>query len=442
MKVTNLILPIIILLSTSCGKLLKESERATHDAENYGTHLSTSFMNTKDVSADDLYEPEESMVSEVGVYVGNRYYKMLEGDSKSFIETITKKEKPQEDERTYDNPGFISPFHTKALIEDFKSKYGKHSELIQYLFSKRSEDHTFTVLDDAVDISYSRREKVFYINSDLFLELNKEIELIYTRSGRYLGHIPYLAYYKKRAELDLRGYLHFQSMSYAKLGRLFYMATYYSQWIDENDYEQMIVAFQKMCINSNGLYSSECSKENIEGARNYYSLYYKWLEASREIEKEFLKIHHPLEGLQAEQFYDKEVITVLVKKPSDGKMARFLKESVEKAWNTDKYELKIEWSHSHDAKVSIEFVEEGPHHANFRTRVISMNRKTFQYDELTGVILAHEFGHVLGFKDCYHEFWDNDEDGYVFYKVDVTNVMCSNAGDVKDFHFEQLLKNM
>jgi len=231
-------------------------------------------------------------------------------------------------------------------------------------------------------------------------------------------------------------------MSYAKLGRLLYMATYYSQWMDQNEYEQMIVAFQRMCINSNGLQSSKCSKDSIEGARNYYSLYYKWVGASREIEQDFFKIHYPLAGLQTDQFYDKEVITVLVKKPSNYEMARFLKESVEKAWNTDNYELKIEWSNSIDAKISIEFVEEGTHHANFRTRVISMNRKTFQYDELTGVILAHEFGHVLGFKDCYHEFWDHDENGYVFYKVDVTNIMCSNAGDVKDFHFEQLLKNM
>lgn len=42
--------------------------------------------------------------------------------------------------------------------------------------------------------------------------------------------------------------------------------------------------------------------------------------------------------------------------------------------------------------------------------------------------VRHEFGHVLGFPDCYIEFWDDNEAAYISYQFDVDNLMCSRAG--------------
>lgn len=59
------------------------------------------------------------------------------------------------------------------------------------------------------------------------------------------------------------------------------------------------------------------------------------------------------------------------------------------------------------------------------------NRKVF----LSGIpdfetqkkVLAHEFGHVLGFPDCYTEFFDNQNKDLVYYEIsrENTNIMCS-----------------
>lgn len=44
--------------------------------------------------------------------------------------------------------------------------------------------------------------------------------------------------------------------------------------------------------------------------------------------------------------------------------------------------------------------------------------------------IRHEFGHVLGFPDCYHEFYDSERATIVSYQIDVTDLMCSRRGSI------------
>lgn len=57
-------------------------------------------------------------------------------------------------------------------------------------------------------------------------------------------------------------------------------------------------------------------------------------------------------------------------------------------------------------------------------------------------VLAHEFGHVLGFPDCYIEFFDEKEKELVYYEQgkDDTNIMCSlkNGVHASDQYINQL----
>ncbi|MEA9357076.1 hypothetical protein SHI21_12700 [Bacteriovorax sp. PP10] len=59
------------------------------------------------------------------------------------------------------------------------------------------------------------------------------------------------------------------------------------------------------------------------------------------------------------------------------------------------------------------------------------NRKVFLSSivdfETQKKVLAHEFGHVLGFPDCYTEFFDNQNKDLVYYEIskENTNLMCS-----------------
>ena len=53
--------------------------------------------------------------------------------------------------------------------------------------------------------------------------------------------------------------------------------------------------------------------------------------------------------------------------------------------------------------------------------------------------IRHEYGHVLGFQDCYIEFYDTKEKAMIYYEVDVENLMCSRNGRLQQTHVEQLL---
>jgi hypothetical protein len=54
--------------------------------------------------------------------------------------------------------------------------------------------------------------------------------------------------------------------------------------------------------------------------------------------------------------------------------------------------------------------------------------------------IRHEYGHVLGFTDCYLEFYDTIEKAMVYYEIEVDNLMCSRSGRLKPIH-QQLLQS-
>jgi uncharacterized protein YjaZ len=60
-------------------------------------------------------------------------------------------------------------------------------------------------------------------------------------------------------------------------------------------------------------------------------------------------------------------------------------------------------------------------------------------------VLAHEFGHVLGFPDCYTEFFDNQNKDLIYYEIDKnnTNIMCSlkTGVSVPNEYLDQLAQN-
>ena len=55
--------------------------------------------------------------------------------------------------------------------------------------------------------------------------------------------------------------------------------------------------------------------------------------------------------------------------------------------------------------------------------------------------IRHEFGHVLGFRDCYIEFYDSRVKQMISYQLDITNLMCSRRGKLQESHYLEMKKN-
>lgn len=59
--------------------------------------------------------------------------------------------------------------------------------------------------------------------------------------------------------------------------------------------------------------------------------------------------------------------------------------------------------------------------------------------ELLKATFAHELGHVLGFVDCYVEYFAPDTASVVYYSLDVSDRMCALSGHKKPTHLQSLV---
>jgi hypothetical protein len=70
--------------------------------------------------------------------------------------------------------------------------------------------------------------------------------------------------------------------------------------------------------------------------------------------------------------------------------------------------------------------------------LITMDQNMPLWLEQVEATMIHEFGHVLGFPDCYVEFWSESEQGFVYYTLDPANRMCALSGETLPLHAEAL----
>ncbi|MGZ3787009.1 MAG: hypothetical protein ACXVLQ_00720 [Bacteriovorax sp.] len=118
---------------------------------------------------------------------------------------------------------------------------------------------------------------------------------------------------------------------------------------------------------------------------------------------------------------------------------------VEETWTNKDFALKLELvkTYSSDA-VTIVPSDKGISY------VPDNNNRTVYLSTLNDLstskrVFAHEFGHVLGFPDCYIEFFDDSKKELVYYEISKnnTNIMCSlkEGVQVPEEYFGQLAEN-
>ncbi|MFW5887488.1 MAG: hypothetical protein ACOCUH_01700, partial [Bacteriovoracia bacterium] len=117
---------------------------------------------------------------------------------------------------------------------------------------------------------------------------------------------------------------------------------------------------------------------------------------------------------------------------------KLAKNAIETIWSFENLKLKIHSSTHYNAPTlsltagPISFVTKDRKKL-FLSKDIDLNsHKAMQ-------TMAHEFGHLLGFDDCYVEFLDPKLKSAVYYEVDRNNLMCNTYGVVNSTHGEELI---
>jgi hypothetical protein len=117
----------------------------------------------------------------------------------------------------------------------------------------------------------------------------------------------------------------------------------------------------------------------------------------------------------------------------------FLSENIEDEWKWKDWRLTLNFISGGFDTTHVEFVPGATPHVNGlagSTITMDANQPLTEYH--VRWTIRHEFGHTLGFPDCYVEFYDTDKAVMISYQLDTTNLMCSRRGKLQEKHYEEL----
>jgi len=117
----------------------------------------------------------------------------------------------------------------------------------------------------------------------------------------------------------------------------------------------------------------------------------------------------------------------------------FIQSNIEEEWSWNGWHLNLVFNGSKNINPEIRFLPKiTPNVDRIGGNIISMNSDAPLTEYSVQWTIRHEFGHVLGFPDCYLEFFDTDENAVISYQIDTSDLMCSRAGDFNQRIFNQL----
>ena len=133
-----------------------------------------------------------------------------------------------------------------------------------------------------------------------------------------------------------------------------------------------------------------------------------------------------------------DVLDIPVLDPKNAAVADYLKTNVEDEWKWNSWHLRISYKTGDESSMTrIQFQPGVTAHVEVPNLIVmDENQPLTEYDSQWTI--RHEFGHILGFPDCYVEFYDTDREVMVSYQLDTSNLMCSRQGQFKQIHFDEL----
>ncbi len=274
------------------------------------------------------------------------------------------------------------------------------------------------------------------VAEEQYLNFGRLLDRIYQAAARWRANQPWLDMLKVRRSNDVRGFYFLSRMTDRKVK----LANYHS--LPEEEKIKIADWLVAMCLNGGtGLMTckNEVNKE-VRSKRDLEIYYQAKVQASQRLWSKFFQID--------KTFARKDILwrgNSLVSPfwdPLTEDIRAFVKGNLEDEWRLDNLSLAIDFVNPGSGNhPRIKFQPDiTPHVNGLGGNTIFMNSKQpiTEYD--ANWIVRHEFGHVLGFPDCYVEFYLVERQTIMNYQIDSDNIMCSRRGAVRALHFEELKK--
>lgn len=268
-----------------------------------------------------------------------------------------------------------------------------------------------------------------------FLTTIRLLDKLYQRASRWLLQEPYLEYYAQAAADDIRGYYYLQ--------REPDLDVKLTDWANLDDATKSRLA---------GFLVSQCRNTGIEEAvcrsqlaaapqqpNGFLNFHHRYVEAASAHFNSYFQI----QGDRSDVTWTGEepnVLNIPFKNPRRDDVLAWLRDNIQDEWHWNDWQLKLNFMDEGDDNMTHVVFEAGatPHVNDIAGSEITMdgNRSIQEYSSRWTI--RHEYGHVLGFPDCYLEFYDTAVQQMVQYQLDISNLMCSRTGHLQQKHFDEL----
>ncbi|MBA2406248.1 MAG: hypothetical protein H0V66_15840, partial [Bdellovibrionales bacterium] len=272
------------------------------------------------------------------------------------------------------------------------------------------------------------------IDDETFIKHARLLDRNYQSAARYKSVNSYRMQYISMAKADVRGY-YYLTQNKITAQELKEVAT-----IEADKVAPIKDALTKICLNSNGDTLAGCKKK-VDTAftkNTLAAIYNKYFPAAQKNWNDFFLI--PSSGTRSDVLWSNNIMTVPFNTPSIPKFVPYLQNNIEDEFRFGDWKLKMNFGTFSNGPLLVFKPGVVPHVNGLGGNQIVMdsNQPIEEYESQWTI--RHEFGHVLGLPDCYHEFYDTNLEAYVNYQLDITDLMCSRAGNMKERIYTELKK--
>ncbi|MBC7428660.1 MAG: hypothetical protein H7336_08625 [Bacteriovorax sp.] len=305
--------------------------------------------------------------------------------------------------------------NTDIMMKRYEDYMAKNPAVITDVVSGKSEMTTTPPLSD-----------------EEFVTSLRTLDRIYQSTIRWASSMNWLEYMEKISVNDMRGFIFLRDTPNLNETLKSYPAM---NDVDQTKYRNWML---ELCRNGE-FEMDKCTTDlrpyiesnNLIG---YYNLYNQY---GQKVHDNFFTI----QKTRPEIYWnpEKTVLTTPFQTPERSDVQAWMKDNVQDEWKGPRFNLVFEFKTTTEDIPRIEFKEGTTAHVND----IAGNVITMEAEYPINTIdmkwtIRHEYGHVLGFQDCYLEFYDSLAKTIVYYEIDVDNLMCSRNGHLKASHIEQL----
>ena len=290
-----------------------------------------------------------------------------------------------------------------------------------------------------LDIMYGAKPitKTISISDEDFIKWSRQVSGLYQTAVRWKGMQPWLGQLEARATRDVRGYYYLKNLE-----NLDYTLQN-ADTLASDEQDELKSALSGICINATAMRKA-CPTEVDAAfkAKTLLSLKNKYWSKAVKNWDAFFEISDPRSDVEWKSSAP-HTMHVVFKEINDQKVANWLKENVEDEFKMKDFGWSLEMSFIQGRMwprtAFLEFQPNVTPHVSGGNKIV-MDANTALEEYNVRWTIRHEYGHILRLPDCYHEFYDRENNQMINYQLDITDLMCSRAGKMNKRIYDELKK--